>query len=110
MKVNDKSAMNVQIATAGPVDAAKEAQEVQKVRPLSAGSAGEARATTVTLSDELEEVARIAEAARDTPEVRMDLIEKIRAELQSGEIDGDLDVLAAQLLQELGLDAGRDEE
>lgn len=59
--------------------------------------------------NESEEAAKIAAAAREAAEIRKDLVEKIKAELLSGEIEGDLDLLTAQMLQELGLVPGEEE-
>lgn len=101
MKVTDKAAPNLTAGAKRPVDQANETSGVDPIRTSASRSEAQATGSRVTLSTELEEVGQIAEQAKTTPEVRQDLVDKIRAELDAGEMEIDLDLLAGRMLQDL---------
>jgi anti-sigma28 factor (negative regulator of flagellin synthesis) len=106
MKITNHDVSKVTTGANSPVDKAKDAAPIESIRPVSSGAEDKATGARLTLSGDLEEVGRIADAARETPEIRQDLVEKVKAELASGELDADYDLLAARILQDLGWPSG----
>ena len=105
MKVNDNSAAN-KPTRAGQARQANAGTGTGKVKS-TAGSASEG--SNVTMSSDVDDVGRISAAAQETPEVRPEVVEQIKAELESGTLDADPDLLAARLLQDMGWFAGSEE-
>lgn len=102
MKVTNNDIAKVTTGANTPVDKAKDAAPTESIRPVSAGAEDKATGAKLTLSNDLEEVGRIALAAREAPEIREGLVEEVKAELAKGELDTDFDLLAARILQDLG--------
>ncbi len=102
MKITDKTAAHLDTSSHRAVDPAKETAAVAPVTGTTSRSGADGQGTRLTLSSDLEVVGRIAEAARETPEIRQDVVDQVRAEIESGTLEGDLDLLAARLLQDLG--------
>ena len=102
MKITDHNIAKVPTGANSPVDKAKDAAPTESIRPVSPGADDKAAGARLTLSSELDEVGRIAKAAAETPEIRQDLVDKVKAELADGGLDADLDLLAARVLQDLG--------
>ena len=109
MKVNDNSAANKPTRAGTVIDPAREANAGAPVRKSSPTGHTATEGGTVTMSSDVEEVERISVAAQGTPEVRPEVVEQIKAELASGELDVDADLLAARLLQDMGWFAGSEE-
>jgi len=110
MKVNDNSAANKPTRAGSAIDPAREPNAGAPVRKSSpTGHTAVEGGGTVTMSSDVEEVERISVAAQGTPEVRPEVVEQIKAELASGELDVDADLLAARLLQDMGWFAGSEE-
>ena len=105
MKVNDNSAAN-KPTRAGQAREANAGAPAHKVKS-TAGSATEG--STVTLSSDVDDVSRISAAAQEIPEVRPEVVEQIKQELASGQLDADPDLLAARLLQDMGWFADSEE-
>ncbi len=105
MKVNDNSAAN-KPTRAGQARQANAGASTGKVKS-TAGAATEG--STVSMSSDVDDIGRISAAAQETPEVRPEVVEQIKAELESGQLDADPDLLAARLLQDMGWFAGSEE-
>ncbi len=105
MKVNDNSAAN-KPTRAGQARQANAGAATQKVKTTAGGAT---EGSTVTMSSDVDDVNRISAAAQETPEVRPEVVEQIKAEIASGTLDADPDLLAARLLQDMGWFADSEE-
>ena len=101
MKVNDNSAAN-KPTRAGQARQANAGASTGKVKS-TAGAATEG--STVSMSSDVDDIGRISAAAQETPEVRPEVVEQIKAELESGQLDADPDLLVVDLMME-EVDAG----
>ena len=108
MKVNDNSAANKPTRAGTMVESTKGAAAGAPARKASTAAGGASGGSTVTMSSDVDDVGRISAAAQGTPEIRPEVVEQIKEELESGKLDADPDLLAARILQDMGwfADAG----
>ena len=105
MKVTGHDASVTSLATARAQEAhqAKEAEPTRAAERAGAGldSSAAAGASSVSFSDKVQEVQEIAKAAKAEPEVRQEVVEQARADLQAGQLQADPNELAALIAREL---------
>jgi len=102
MKVNDNSAANKPSRAGTTVESAKGAAAGAPARKTSTASGSAPGGATVTMSSDVDDVSRISAAAQETPEIRPEVVEQIKEELESGKLDTNPELLAARLLQDMG--------
>ncbi len=102
MKVTGKevSLQALQQNRAQEANAAREAEPTRAVERASSGLAAPS-ASTVSLSHEVEEVQEIVKAAKATPDLRQDVVDQAKADIDSGAMAADPQELAALIARDL---------
>jgi negative regulator of flagellin synthesis FlgM len=85
-------------------DAAKEVQppkQPQKVTEQQSAQIAGAAADTVSLSSRSRDIARVAEQVKETPEIRQDLVARMKTALDAGNYRVDSQDLATKMIKEM---------
>ena len=85
-------------------DAAKEVQppkQMQKVMQQQSAQIAGAAADTVSISSRSRNIARVAEQVKETPEVRQDLVARLKTAVDAGNYQVDSQDLATKMIKEM---------
>ena len=85
-------------------DAAKEVappKQAQRMAPQQSTQIAGAAADTVSLSSRSRDIARVAEQVKETPEVRQDLVARMKTAVDAGNYRVDSQDLATKMIKEM---------
>jgi len=85
-------------------DAAKEVQQSSQAQKAAAQQPAQnvgAVADTVSLSSRSRDIARVAEQVKETPEIRQDLVARMKTVVDAGEYRVDSQDLATKMIREM---------
>ncbi|MEA3241268.1 MAG: flagellar biosynthesis anti-sigma factor FlgM [Pseudomonadota bacterium] len=85
-------------------DAAKEVQppkQTQKETPQQSAQIVGAAADTVSLSSRSRDIARVAGQVKETPEIRQDLVARMKTVVEAGNYQVDTQDLATKMIKEM---------